>query len=736
MTGDSKPYIQMFSVHGLVRHENMELGYDADTGGQVKYVLELGRQLSERNDVGRVDLFTRLISDHRVSEDYALPLEKINDKFRVVRIQCGGRKYMRKERLWPHLDEYVDKTIKFIKQNGVIPDIVHGHYPDAGYIAMHLARIFATSFVYTGHSLGRSKLQKLIDDGVPKSDVIRKFEIDHRIAIEEDILANADLVVTSTRQEVEEQYGLYDNKDLPKFTVIPPGIDIDKFYPFYHNLISENEVKEDAMYAQASMLNELNRFFLRPDKPLIFALCRPDKRKNISGLIQAFGEDLELQTMANLAIFAGIRKDIDTMEENEREVLTQMLLMMDKYDLYGKMAIPKKHDFDFEVPALYRIAAETHGVFVNPALVEPFGLTLLEASATGLPIVATDDGGPKDIIHNCRSGILVNPKKPEEIATALKKIISNPEIWEECSKNGVLNVSKHYTWKQHAAKYVQKVNQLVQKSTTNEMDTARPKDSIGRRLLSLRSFLITDIDHTLIGEDNNRLHELISLIKVNRKYIGFGVATGRTIDSAIEFLKRHAVPAPDVIISSVGAEIYYGPSNHFGQGWSTHIQHQWQRERIITILKNLPYLKYQEADTQRPYKISYFMEPSKDRLIAIHNLLLTNKCRYNMIYSHNKYLDILPYRASKGKAIRYLCYKWTIPLRQILVCGDSGNDEEMLRGEPLGVVVGNYSKELDALKGIRNIFFARERCAGGILEGIEHYQFIDKVKVESYDHSK
>ena len=51
----------MFSIHGLIRNENMELGYDADTGGQVKYVLELGRQLSERSDIGRVDLFTRLI---------------------------------------------------------------------------------------------------------------------------------------------------------------------------------------------------------------------------------------------------------------------------------------------------------------------------------------------------------------------------------------------------------------------------------------------------------------------------------------------------------------------------------------------------------------------------------------------------------------------------------------------------------------------------------------------------
>ena len=110
--------------------------------------------------------------------------------------------------------------------------------------------------------------------------------------------------------------------------------------------------------------------------------------------------------------------------------------------------------------------------------------------------------------------------------------------------------------------------------------------------------------------------------------------------------------------------------------------------------------------------------------------LLKNKCSYNMIYSQDKYLDILPYRASKGKAIRYLSYKWNIALGNILVCGDSGNDEEMLRGELRGVVVGNYSPELNQLKGIRGIYFAEGKYAGGILEGIRKYKFIEKANKE------
>lgn len=45
---NNKLYVQMFSIHGLVRSENMELGRDADTGGQVKYVIEIADRLSRR----------------------------------------------------------------------------------------------------------------------------------------------------------------------------------------------------------------------------------------------------------------------------------------------------------------------------------------------------------------------------------------------------------------------------------------------------------------------------------------------------------------------------------------------------------------------------------------------------------------------------------------------------------------------------------------------------------------
>jgi sucrose-phosphate synthase len=728
MASDKKLHIQMFSIHGLVRHQNMQLGYDADTGGQIKYVVELCKRLSEREDVRQVDLFTRLIRDKSFSDDYAKEIEPVNDKCRIVRIQCGGRKYLRKERLWPFLDEFVDKTIKFIRRENHLPDLVHGHYPDAGYVARELAEFFGIPFVYTGHSLGRSKQASLLDDGMDQEEMNRKLKIDHRIDMEETILESADLVVTSTRQEIEVQYGQYRNHARPRYKVIPPGIGIHRFYPFYHEIKGDGPEKEQALFTRASLTHELDRFFQHPDKPLILVLCRPDKRKNIQGLIRAFGEDPDLQAMANLAVFAGIRKDISEMPDNERDVLTRMLLLMDKYNLYGKMAIPKKHDFEHEVPELYRIAARKRGVFVNPALTEPFGLTLLEALACGLPVVSTHDGGPNDIMHNCKGGILVDPTDTRQISRAIRKIIADPETWEDFSKNGIMNTRKHYTWKSHAATYVQEIQALCGKRKPSGKQDKKSPHPIGRRLQDLQYMLITDIDDTLLGGDPEALKKLSDLLEKHRPVLGFGVATGRKATSALDVLKAHNVPAPDIVISGVGSRISYTDTDRIDKGWQTHISKDWKPEQIRSLLRDLDFIRPQEQDLQGTYKLSYYMEPGKDRLAKIHRMLTRNRIRYTLIYSQDRYLDILPFRASKGKAVRYLSYKWEIPLNHFLVCGDSGNDEEMLKGEPLGLVVGNFCRELAHLKNARNIYFAEKSHAEGMIEGIHHYQIIEKAE--------
>lgn len=717
-------YIQMFSVHGLIRGRSPELGRDADTGGQVKYVLELARSLSADSQVAKVDLVTRFILDKTVSADYSREIESLADKARLVRIQCGGKKYIRKELLWPYLDEMIDKTLKFIKAGGRVPDIFHGHYADGGYVARELAAIFGVPFVFTGHSMGRHKKNKLLDEGMTDSEIDRRYHIDHRIEVEGRVIRDSDLIVTSTTHEIDRQYSLYDNFSQGNYRVIPPGIDIETFYPYYDARFDATTEGEHSKQARIALQGELHRFWVEPDKPFILALCRPDQRKNISGLIKAYGHDKTLQAMANLAIFAGIRKDIAVMEENERNVLTEMLLLMDRYDLYGRLAIPKKHDFTFEVPELYRLCADSRGIFVNPALVEPFGLTLIEAASCGLPIVATKNGGPADIIGNCGNGLLIDPSSSREIGESCKKILADKETWDTFSRNGINGVRTYYSWKSHSAAYIRNLEEIEGKSGVKDDKIRQPQvNPIGRRLTEVKRFFITDIDNTLIGDDDS-LARLMDLLAEHRENLGWGVATGRCLNKTLQAFTEHKIAIPDIIITSVGTEINYGPDLRPDKGWQQHLSYQWRPELIRHELAGLDFLGLQNLENQRRYKISYLMKDDPDLLARVHQILQNRNLKYNLIFSHGQFLDILPCRAGKGKAVRYLSYKWGVPLPQILVSGDSGNDECLLRGDTCGVVVGNYSNELESLRGGRRIYFSPEDYAAGIIDGFKHYGFV------------
>lgn len=710
-------YIQLYSIHGLIREHNLELGRDADTGGQTRYVLELAKTLSEDERVDKVELVTREIKDKSVSADYSVPEEKVNEKFSIIRIRCGGGKYIKKELLWNHLEEFVDKSIKYIKSIGRLPNIIHSHYADAGYVCTELTQFFGIPFIHTGHSLGRDKLRKLLSDGMDEKDIEKRYKISHRIEVEENIINLANLIITSTNQEIKNQYGDYKNSSEEKFRVIPPGVDVERFYPYNARIPLDEETSNLIKLISDKLLN----FFVQIDKPLILTLCRPVKKKNISGLITAYGEDKELQKKANLAIFAGIRTDIQTMPDNEREVLTEILLLMDKYNLYGKMAIPKRHNTQNEVPELYRIAADTKGVFVNAALTEPFGLTLIEAAACGVPVVATDDGGPRDIIKNCQNGLLVDITDTKNISDAINKILDDKNLWNQFSEKGMRKVKKHYTWKAHVDEYIKEIGNIA----GTRQDEEKVFAPVGKKLLNAEKLIVSDIDHTLLG-DYSALKEFIHLLEKTDSKVGFAVATGRTVDSAFNVLKENGVPYPNIIISSVGAEIYYNYQGKliYSTGWDAHIQHQWNREKIKKLLREFDFLQYQEESTQRKFKISYYTSDIPENIEKVKSTLIKNKIKANVIFSHGQYLDILPYCASKGKAIRYLAYRWNIPYESILVAGDSGNDSEMLKGDLLGVVVANYSSELEELKGQNRIYFAKRNYAGGIIDGIKHYNFL------------
>lgn len=144
----------LLSLHGLIRGESPELGRDSDTGGQVKYVLELASALARRNDVSQVELITRQIFDERVSNDYARLEELLSPKAKIVRLPFGPRRYLRKEALWPYLDLFVDQCLLHFRRTGM-PHLIHGHYADAGYAGHESFRL--VQWESTGIDIERTK---------------------------------------------------------------------------------------------------------------------------------------------------------------------------------------------------------------------------------------------------------------------------------------------------------------------------------------------------------------------------------------------------------------------------------------------------------------------------------------------------------------------------------------------------------------------------------------------------
>ena len=704
-------YLLLISIHGLIRGHELELGRDADTGGQTKYVVDLARALGAHSDVRQVDLVTRQVTDPAVSGEYSAPVETLSDKARIIRIDAGPGEYLPKEQLWDHLDSFTDNLVNWLNDQPERPDLVHSHYADAGYVGVRLANLMAIPLIHTGHSLGRDKRKRLLASGLSRDSIERTYNIARRIDAEEETLANAELVITSTFNEIEEQYALYNYYDAERMAVIPPGTDLQQFHP--------PQEEEDIPFSAA-----VGRFLRDPGKPLILALSRPDERKNILTLIEAYGESAALQEAANLLIIAGSREDIRDLDRGAQSVLTNILLLIDSYDLYGRVAVPKSHRAD-EVPQIYRLVATGGGVFINPALTEPFGLTLLEAAASGLPLVATENGGPVDIIANCDNGLLVDPLDKDAITAALLSLLRDKQAWAQASQNGIDGVRKHYSWQAHADAYMEKIRTLAGKSHT------LPQERPGRRRSPYRDrALFSDLDQNLVG-DPAAMARFAEVIRKNRRCVSFGIVTGRRIDSALAVIKKHRIPTPDVLITSLGTRIHYRQDLTEDHYWAEHIDHHWNRQQVRRVLDELPGLILQPKKQQSAFKLSYYIDPqTAPALEEIIALIRQRELTANVVSSFGQFLDVIPARASKGQALRYVSQRLDIPLEQILAAGGSGADEDMMRGNTLAVVVANrHHEELSQLVDQERIYFASKPHAQGILEAIDHYDFFRTCQV-------
>ncbi len=235
--------------------------------------------------------------------------------------------------------------------------------------------------------------------------------------------------------------------------------------------------------------------------------------------------------------------------------------------------------------------------------------------------------------------------------------------------------------------------------------------------------LISDIDNTLTG-DSGGLQRFNDFLRARRKEIYLVYATGRSFEFYREVAEGEGLEQPDALILNTGSDIYFRKDgNYFVDGaWHEKIKNDtWDIERINAALSGVGGVAMQEHVYE--FKVSYYIDANEQAgaRARVVDTLRKNSIRANVVTSHGKYLDILPFGCDKGEAALYFVRKKGLDPGQVVVAGDSENDFDMFYKFNKGIVVNNALKELkDMLKG-RGGYFAERSCARGVLEGLKYY---------------
>ncbi|QLE54894.1 sucrose-phosphate phosphatase [Nostoc sp. TCL26-01] len=249
----------------------------------------------------------------------------------------------------------------------------------------------------------------------------------------------------------------------------------------------------------------------------------------------------------------------------------------------------------------------------------------------------------------------------------------------------------------------------------------------------MKPFLfVTDLDHTLVGNDA-ALVELSQLLTRHRQEYGTKIvyATGRSPILYQELQAEKNLIEPDGLVLSVGTEIYLDGSDSPNSGWSEILSVGWDRELVLSVTKNFPELAMQPASEQRPFKVSFFLHQEVAASVLPKLKLELQKCELNikLIYSSGIDLDIVPFNSDKGQAMQFLRQKWEFASERTVVCGDSGNDIALFAvGNERGIIVGNARPELLQWHNeypADHRYLAKDFCAGGIIEGLFYFGFLE-----------
>ncbi len=478
------------SPHGYFGQSNV-LGMP-DTGGQIVYILDQVRALEKEMHIQiknqGLDIEPEIIVLSRLIPESGETTcnQRLEDivgtrNARILRVPFrypNGeivQNWISRFHVWPFLERFaLDSTNEVQGELRGRPDLIIGNYSDGNLVASLMSRKLSVTQCNIAHALEKSKY-------LFSSQYWKHKEAQYRFSSQftADLISmnTADFIITSTYQEIagtEEGVGQYETyqsftmPDLyrvlkgidvfdPKFNVVSPGADENVYFPFVdkdRRLTELHDELEEFVYGPE---DGQSRGVLKDrDKPLIFTMARLDKIKNLPGLVRWYGQNDNLRDLANLVVVAGYINKDDSGDDEERACIDEMHALFEEYGLHQQVRwLGLRLDKNL-TGELYRYVADSRGIFVQPALFEAFGLTVVEAMSSGLPVFATIFGGPLEIIEHEISGFHIDPthgeRAAESIAVFLARCKDDPSYWDEISANGIKRVDEKYNWRLYARK--------------------------------------------------------------------------------------------------------------------------------------------------------------------------------------------------------------------------------------------------------------------------------------------
>ncbi|WP_245617630.1 HAD-IIB family hydrolase [Siansivirga zeaxanthinifaciens] len=234
-----------------------------------------------------------------------------------------------------------------------------------------------------------------------------------------------------------------------------------------------------------------------------------------------------------------------------------------------------------------------------------------------------------------------------------------------------------------------------------------------------------DIDNTLL--DFNTLKSRFPKVWEtynNHSNVLLAYNTGRLIDDVLQLIKKGILPKPDYIIAGVGTLIYDYNQKCIVKEFNDVLDDGWDLESVEEVIQSINHpISQQPSKFQHSYKRSYYFHDATPELISnIEKDFVKANMHINVVYSGEKFLDILPKWANKGNALQWLLQKLDLTTENVLVAGDSGNDSAMFNLDGIkGIVVANAHEELYKFTKHRQIYHSEGNFGDGVIEGLVYY---------------